>query len=208
MNYLESVEILGFWGTKNVKLDFKNDINFLIGENGTGKTTIINLIAAALRADIRALYSVQFDKITLRLKALGSNRKPIIEVIKSDNGLMGSIDLKYQVRNSTRGEVQIYGVEGPYDERVYGDRRYIPNQMFRKVREQGAKLNEVLANFVEVNWLSIHRTTITDFAKNQRESSPKAAIDKKLDQISGEFSSYFSVLNSKAEQENKNFQEH
>ena len=94
MNYIESVEIEGFWGRKNVSLQLNPDLNFLIGPNRSGKTTIINLVSAVLRADIPALYSVQFDKVTIKMKAVGTNRKPVIEVAKE-------VDPKMAVSNSS-----------------------------------------------------------------------------------------------------------
>ena len=63
MRKIESVIIENFWGDKTVNLSFNNDINFLIGVNGSGKTTIINLIAACLNADFSTLDKAQFSRI-------------------------------------------------------------------------------------------------------------------------------------------------
>lgn len=57
LNYINSVEILGFGGNKRVQLDLRDDLNFLIVPNGSGKITIINLIAVVLGANITAFYS-------------------------------------------------------------------------------------------------------------------------------------------------------
>lgn len=85
MNFVESVRIEGFWGDRTVEVKFQKDLNFLIGLNGSGKTTIINLIAASLRADVTALYAASFSKIMIVLKSQGANRKPVIEITKSTN---------------------------------------------------------------------------------------------------------------------------
>lgn len=66
MYILDKVIIDSFWGNKTVTLNFKEDANFLIGVNGSGKTTIINLIAASLNADT-LLLSIEFN---LRLSIL------------------------------------------------------------------------------------------------------------------------------------------
>ena len=57
MNYIEHVEINGFLGSRDVTINFNNDINFLIGVNGSGKTTVINMIAAtrAYEANLAAI---------------------------------------------------------------------------------------------------------------------------------------------------------
>lgn len=49
MNIIEQVNISGFRGNHNLSLDLHKDINFLIGVNGSGKTTVINLVAADYR---------------------------------------------------------------------------------------------------------------------------------------------------------------
>jgi ABC-type ATPase involved in cell division len=205
VNYIESVEIEGFWGRKNVSLKLQQDLNFLIGPNGSGKTTIINLISAVLRADIPALYSVQFEKVTVRLKAIGANRKPIIEVAKVVDKKMGSFELHYTVREKSSDKGQTYGVEGPYDERIYRDYRYARS---RRYMEEGARLGSILSNLIEVNWLSIHRSSSEEDRRKRGEEGYESSVDHKLHDISQAFSQYFSLLTSKAETESKNFQEH
>ncbi|MEM7730755.1 MAG: AAA family ATPase, partial [Pseudomonadota bacterium] len=180
MNYIESVEIEGFWGRKNVSLNLNPDLNFLIGPNGSGKTTIINLVSAVLRADIPALYSVQFDKATIKLKTVGANRKPIIEVAKNVDPKMGSFELIYTVKEKASEKGRTYGVEGPYDDRIYHDIRYTRSKRYR---EAGARLSGILSDLVEVNWLSIHRTSAELERRNRRDDSYESSIDHKLQDI-------------------------
>jgi predicted ATP-binding protein involved in virulence len=54
LSLLKTFTVHRLWGEKNLTLNFHEDINFLIGTNGSGKTTVINLIAAALSADFDA----------------------------------------------------------------------------------------------------------------------------------------------------------
>ena len=66
------------------KSNLDEKFNFLIGQNGTGKTTVINLIAAALIGDLDKLERVDFRRIYLVLKESGTRKNPSIEVIKSE----------------------------------------------------------------------------------------------------------------------------
>ena len=44
-NYLiESFKITKLWGYRDIDLTFNRDVNCLIGVNGSGKTTILNLL--------------------------------------------------------------------------------------------------------------------------------------------------------------------
>lgn len=73
MNILETVKIRGLWGFQDNEAKFRFDkrFNFIIGPNGTGKTTVINLIAAALKADFYKLDRIIFSEIELILKEVG-----------------------------------------------------------------------------------------------------------------------------------------
>lgn len=205
MNYIEHVEIEGFWGQKNVSLRLREDLNFIIGPNGSGKTTIINLISAVLRADILVLYSIQFAKITIRLKTIGANRKPIIEVAKIIDNKMGNFGLRYTIKDKSSDRGRVYGVEGPHDERLYRDYKYSRS---RRYIAEGVRLSKILSGLVEVNWLSIHRSSLEMDPRTRREEGYESSVDKKLYELSQAFAQYFSLLTSKAEAESKNFQEH
>ncbi|WP_164876052.1 AAA family ATPase [Falsirhodobacter deserti] len=206
MNYIDTVEIEGFWGSRKVSLKLKDDLNFLIGPNGSGKTTIINLISAVLRSDIATLYSIQFDKVSIKLKTIGANKKPIIEVVKTTDPEMGSLDIKYTVKESSGDKGQTFGVEGPHDARLYRDHRYV-NARYRQSVEVGERLSSILSKFVEVNWLSINRAT-SEMDPRRKDEGHQSPVDQKVYEISQAFSRYFSLLTSRAEVESKNFQEH
>ncbi|MBS5931502.1 MAG: translation initiation factor IF-2 N-terminal domain-containing protein [Clostridiales bacterium] len=60
---LKRLRIEGLFGKYNYDIDFKNDINIWISENGVGKTTILNIIIALLNGDKKTLAEIDFHKI-------------------------------------------------------------------------------------------------------------------------------------------------
>ncbi|HHN8532638.1 TPA: AAA family ATPase [Klebsiella quasipneumoniae] len=75
------VTIEGFWGVKDVSLNFYRDYNFIIGPNGIGKTTVLNLITSVFKVDIDAIAKVQFDRVLIGVIGLDNNLYHI-DVIK------------------------------------------------------------------------------------------------------------------------------
>lgn len=206
MSCIDSIEITGFWGRKNVSLKLNEDLNFLIGPNGSGKTTVINLIAAALQADFLALYSIPFERISIQLNSDEPNKNPIIDIVKATD--RDNIELKYTVCETRGGkEIFTYSVEGrSYDERMYrGPGRL---RMMRRRMEESAHLIKTLSDLVKVSWLSIHRVSPEVEMKARHEETYESTVDQKLRETSRGISSYFSLLASQAEKESNIFQEY
>jgi len=98
---------------KKLRIRFNSDLNFIIGHNGSGKTTAINILAATLKADFQHLYAANVKKITIKLKTIGKNQKPIIEVVKDEDPVMGSVNIKYVIKLNSADKGRSFGVEGP-----------------------------------------------------------------------------------------------
>jgi AAA15 family ATPase/GTPase len=61
-SYLTKASIYDLWGMPGIiDIPLDRKFNFIIGRNGTGKTTVINLIAAVLTADFERLDKIQFS---------------------------------------------------------------------------------------------------------------------------------------------------
>lgn len=67
INYssLKEVKIWGIFGTQNFHYKFNESVNIFIAENGFGKTTVLNIIVAALKNDIQKLFTLPFEKVEL-----------------------------------------------------------------------------------------------------------------------------------------------
>lgn len=85
----KQIEIIGLFNKHNYTINFKEDINIFVAENGFGKTTVLNIIVAVLEGDINKLIGLPFkelnvtigskvisiDKKTLRTKGEESNKE-------------------------------------------------------------------------------------------------------------------------------------
>ncbi|UXY53570.1 AAA family ATPase [Pseudomonas tohonis] len=77
------IEILGFWGRYKASSAFNSDVNIIIGKNGTGKTTFMNILSAVLSVDTTGLLENEFTSATIKLGFEGSTRT--IKVTKTED---------------------------------------------------------------------------------------------------------------------------
>ena len=71
---LKNIEIVGLHGYINKNIPFHQDINLLVGINGSGKTSVLNIISWMMNpASLPELCVTQFKKISLKLTFKGVN---------------------------------------------------------------------------------------------------------------------------------------
>lgn len=63
--FVQKFCIYGLFGYKNIEIDFKEPFKILVGENGSGKTTILNCLYYTLKKKFEPLSKVRFDKIKI-----------------------------------------------------------------------------------------------------------------------------------------------
>lgn len=65
--FLQEFEITGLFDYRNFKIEFREPILILIGENGFGKTTILNAINYTLQARYKELLQIRFSTIRIKI---------------------------------------------------------------------------------------------------------------------------------------------
>lgn len=193
---LKSIEIKGIWGIRTITTDFFEDVNVFIGNNGTGKTTFLNIIESVLTADLEQLFSSSFDEVVVNLESDKNTRK--IKVIKrlldiNNNGI------EYRI-GSKKFEIPLLR---DYDLR--NQHRFHP-----KIRNEIKSLKDELSSILSICWLSVHREIQNieepEYAGN-RESRAKNTIDQRLTDLMRRLTVYQLQLESESSKLSSKFRE-
>lgn len=65
---LEKFQIIKLNGDQDITINFKENKKILIAENGSGKTTIMNIMYYALKNDVNGLKKYDYAKCILKFK--------------------------------------------------------------------------------------------------------------------------------------------
>ncbi|WP_312056790.1 AAA family ATPase [Acinetobacter courvalinii] len=196
MYILKEFKVEGLWGERNAEIIFNEDINFLIGENSSGKTTIIYLISSILSLDENRIKEFDFAKCSLKLQNKLQSEKVIelrcinsktFRIIYIDengkNKVLGSAEENLFIKKMLRWKLE---------ENLENKEEYISLDELKK------KMNSL----INLTWLSIHRNTEN---YNHRDTFYQP-IDQRLASIKSGLMKYFSSLSQKYEEEVSKFQ--
>ena len=194
MNTITSVFVKGLWGHQDINILIDGKTNFIIGVNGTGKTTLINLLAAALTFDFEKLLRIEFGSIVIRLKEIGGSRRPSIRVSKDT--LVSSDSLVYEIQKAAKEDPKIIPFDARYDrmfiETLEGGRvvtrRRGPNQEIHSLNE----ITNLLKELIKVSWLSVNRAD--NLYNRDIDKRALSTIDHKIIDLNNNLVRYFSVL--------------
>lgn len=193
MNIITSVNVKGLWGHQDINILIDSKTNFIIGVNGTGKTTLINLLAAALTFDYEKLLRIEFESITIRLKEVGGSRRPSIRVVK-DISISDDI-LSYEIQKAAKDVPIVIPFDSRY-ERIFietKDGGRVASR--RRVNQEIHTFNEVTAllkELIKVSWLSVNRAD--NLYNRDIDKRTLSTIDHKINDLNNSLVRYFSVL--------------
>lgn len=193
MGTLKSFSIGGLWGAKDLRLDFHDDINFLIGTNGSGKTTVINLIAAALSADFPTLDRVEFKKIEILLSGPDA---PMIEILKKKEPKSPFLGVTYRYKPTKESDWKEYALDNVEGQLSFRD-------WSRLIHRKLGDPIEILGIAVNFTWLSIHRAAPS---RPREDRSFESSVDIKLDQLNNSLTRLFSQFKSRGDEQTAHFQ--
>lgn len=180
MLIIKSILIEGIWGYKTIQCNLQRNVNIIIGKNGVGKTTVLNLISSVINVDIDALRKVSFDKILIVFYEDENPQKNI------------SFEVKRYAKN---GQATI-----SYD---FNDIK-ISKQNFNEKSSTSSQmaLRYTIHNYINLTWLSINRKNLQYYHTDRDQ---KSEIDKRLEELFDHMQDYYYRLISRSMSLNEEF---
>lgn len=164
--YINSISISNLWGYRDIELKLRKDINIFVGKNGSGKTTVLNIIADILLLDFNALGKIRFDKIILHFASSEVANIPMIQVVRlkgSSTATDQGFDIKYfnnfKDRKPTADQTILYEYRNESSSKMgllYN--LGIAQKVLQPVTSNIASHINQLAT---VTWISVHRKSNT-----------------------------------------------
>jgi predicted ATPase len=216
LHTVKSIEVVGFRDQRDLCINLHPDVNFFIGRNGTGKTTLISLLAATLQGNFEALSRLAFQSVVVHLRAADPNVQPKIEVKRITEGTSPGPVIEFSLKDgsSTAAKTVRFESSGYWQSRAMHDYPAItpaPEKYAVRRRPQGGRsiqappaMVDLLRKLVRSSWLSIHRANLE---QRLNEGEYDTSIDAKVSQLHSEFPKYFSSLDSIAQTQFRRFQE-
>lgn len=195
--FIESFKIEKLWGYRNVELTFNNDVNILIGPNGSGKTTILNLVHSILSADLRNLLSIKFEHAEIKLTGFKKEVELSIIVDIVDGFLEFTIgENEYKIGIDTLSAPRVSQLTLFYEE---------DNTVRKMVPEE---LYDELTALVPLIWLPVSRRLPVTEHNEARYSRTQTleSVDLRLKELLEGLSHYQSRLNTLLSERYKDFE--
>lgn len=132
---LEYIGIFGLFDRYNIEIPFEKQVNIFIGENGLGKTTILNCIYFLLEKKFSRLANIQFSEIKVKFKGDSKTYKISVADIREYGRSKQGRSYKYMVERELFTEDIIDSYMTHYDdlENVGNKLEYITYELARKL---------------------------------------------------------------------------
>lgn len=210
MHIIKSIEIRNFRGQdRPIAVSLDRYANFLIGRNGTGKTTLINLINSALAVDIVGLRTTVFKSINIKLKKDKSKAVTVVKISRDDSNESESITYKIKTYKSEKDFI----VYQRSRTRIKVGGQFVTTRFESgSPMEAGVRIaaqREMNSIFCK-SWLSLHRAELESSDHEdeewERHDEKVSDVDIRLAQAFDRLAGYFYRLDSKIATSLQDFQ--
>ena len=186
---LQSVKIDQFWHRFDAGCEFRSDVNIIIGKNGTGKTTFMNILYAVLSVDIDAISSNDFKSATVVL--FDGKRKRTITASKIDDTRLSYLMVEYHISQKK------YSVRF-----ASSDDRRVAMHYRRRALEESSEVRKELSELVSLSSLSVYRLRSSDDYEVRDRNGTRlvAPVDYRLSELMQGLTHYQLELSQRARQ--------
>ena len=189
-NIIKSVSIRGLWDVKHIRIDFFEDVNILIGGNGSGKTTFLRIVEALLNLDLGAIDDIVFSEVEITIHD-EEEKTIMIQRIMDD---LVTPSYRYIFPD---GEV----IDMRSDGRFFFRARSTSRNLYQHLRER-------LEELVNVSWLSINRISENSEKPDRKLlDTNRTDVDLKLNLLMTQIVSYRLQLETKVNERTRKFNE-
>ena len=197
--FIESFKITKLWGYRDINLTFNKDVNVLIGPNGSGKTTVLNLLHSILSGDLRSVLDIKFEQAEIRLKSFKGRSVRTIKVDIADEVLklkVGQKKHKFYIEHFSGGRHIQLGFFYPHP----------TTPLMKKILLE--EINDELTILVPLVWLPISRRlpVIEDEEDQSTMEGPLESVDLRLGKLLDRLSDYYSRLNAQLSKRHRDFE--
>ncbi|MBT0394333.1 AAA family ATPase [Morganella morganii subsp. morganii] len=195
MYVIEVIEIQGFWGRASASCAFDSDVNIIIGRNGTGKTTFMNILNAILSVDLDGIVVESFNHVNIlfkRKELLGDQDDYLnleVRTLEDDHQRFPNI-VEYFISGETY-HIRVASSQGI---------KQIPPVFRSRLLEEREKLKHVLSKIVALSSLSVYRLRSGEDLelRDGRNSEYINPVDYRLSNLLQSLTTYQLVLSQKS----------
>jgi predicted ATP-dependent endonuclease of OLD family len=208
--FIESFKITKLWGYReDINLTFNNDVNVLIGPNGSGKTTVLTLLNSILSLDLSGLLNVNFEYAEIHLRDFKDSS--VLRTVKVDaaNRLLR---LRLDEKETNIDTESITGHRFTEHRRQLGKGNTLPERLpERFVRRTivPEKFYDELTSLVPIVWLPISRHLPTVVGEEERYTrrDPPESVDSRIPQLLNyDLSRYYNGLTAQLSERYREFE--
>ncbi|MEB3899427.1 ATP-binding protein [Pseudomonas putida] len=188
MYTVREVEIDNFWHRLDAKCTFNDDVNIIIGRNGTGKTTFMNLLHAALTVDLEEL--AENDFTTIKIKLVNGSKSRLVRVIKGDSPSFNYRSIDYKISNRRYSLRAIAAT----------DEVRVPIGFRKRMLEEAAEVRGCLSDLISLSSLSVYRLKSSEDYEIKDRAGKRlvSPVDYRLMQLRADITKYQYELSLKA----------
>jgi len=187
MYKIQSVRIDNFWHRFNASCQFNEHVNIIIGRNGTGKTTFMNILHAVLSVDIDGISANDFESVSIIL--INKGRKKTVNIVKIDLEDNPFLMVEYRISRK-KYIVRI----------VSGEDRRMALHYRRRAAEESEEVRVALSELVSLSSLSVYRLRSGDEYEIRDKHGRRAVspVDYRLLELLGGLTRYQLELSQRA----------